>query len=131
VEIPKPGGGKRPLGGIPTIKNRVVQMAVKLVIEPIFEADFEDEAHGYRPERSALEAVQKLNEMLRGWANYYSQGTQTLAYRGIENYVGDRVRAHMAKRHQTSGRGAGRWPDKFIYVKLGGLRLRDVQYVRV
>ena len=64
VEIPKRGGGKRPLG-IPTVEDRVVQMAVKLVIEPIFEADFEDEAHGYRPERSAKEAVQKVHTHLR------------------------------------------------------------------
>ena len=63
VEIPKPDGGIRPLG-IPTVRDRVVQMAVKLVIEPIFEADFKDEAHGYRPERSALEAVQKVHHHL-------------------------------------------------------------------
>lgn len=63
VEIPKSSGGTRPLG-IPTVEDRVVQMAVKLVIEPIFEADFEDEAHGYRPERSAKEAVQQVHEHL-------------------------------------------------------------------
>ena len=48
VMIPKPGGGERPLG-IPTIRDRVVQTAAKLVLEPIFEADFEDSAYGYRP----------------------------------------------------------------------------------
>lgn len=63
VEIPKPGGGTRPLG-IPTVEDRVVQMAVKLIIEPIFEADFEDEAYGYRPERSAKEAVQQVHKHL-------------------------------------------------------------------
>jgi RNA-directed DNA polymerase len=52
VMIPKPGGGERPLG-IPTIRDRVVQTAAKLVLEPIFEADFDDGAHGYRPGRSA------------------------------------------------------------------------------
>lgn len=55
VMIPKPGGGERPLG-IPTIGDRVVQTA-KLVLEPIFEADFEDAAYGYRPRRSARDAV--------------------------------------------------------------------------
>src|ERR1700730_5180292 len=48
VMSPKPGGGERPLG-IPTIRDRVVQTAAKLVLEPIFEADFEDNAYGYRP----------------------------------------------------------------------------------
>src|SRR5208283_5947472 len=47
VAIPKPGGGQRPLG-IPTIRDRVVQTAAKIVLEPIFEADFEDSAYGYR-----------------------------------------------------------------------------------
>ena len=53
VLIPKPGGGERPLG-IPTIRDRVVQTAAKLVLEPIFEADLEPNAYGYRPRRSAF-----------------------------------------------------------------------------
>ena len=63
VMIPKPGGGERPLG-IPTIRDRVVQTALKLVIEPIFEADLEDNTYGYRPERSALDAVRKVHDLL-------------------------------------------------------------------
>jgi RNA-directed DNA polymerase len=64
VMIPKAGGGERPLG-IPTIRDRVVQSATKLVIEPIFEADFEPEAYGYRPKRSAQDAVEKVQQHLR------------------------------------------------------------------
>src|SRR5580704_14468965 len=64
VMIPKPNGGERPLG-IPTIRDRVVQTAVKLVIEPIFEADLEPSAYGYRPSRSANQAVQAVHESLR------------------------------------------------------------------
>src|SRR5690242_11880326 len=56
VMIPKPGGGERPLG-IPTIRDRVVQTAAKLVLEPIFEADLEPTAYGYRPGRGAIDAV--------------------------------------------------------------------------
>jgi RNA-directed DNA polymerase len=64
VMIPKPNGGERPLG-IPTIRDRVVQTAVKLVIEPIFEADLEPNAYGYRPRRSAGDAVEAVHGLLR------------------------------------------------------------------
>jgi RNA-directed DNA polymerase len=64
VMIPKPhGGGERPLG-IPTIRDRVVQTAAKLVLEPIFEADFEDNAYGYRPARGAVDAVKDVHRHL-------------------------------------------------------------------
>ncbi len=63
VTIPKPGGGERPLG-IPTIRDRVIQTAVKLLIEPIFEADLEPSAYGYRPKRSAQDAIQEVHELL-------------------------------------------------------------------
>jgi len=63
VMIPKPGGGERPLG-IPTIRDRVVQTAAKLLLEPIFEADFDPNAYGYRPKRSAQEAIQKVHKLL-------------------------------------------------------------------
>src|SRR5215510_15304904 len=63
VMIPKPDGGERPLG-IPTIRDRVVQTAAKLVLEPIFEADFEDNAYGYRPRRGAVDAVKDVHRQL-------------------------------------------------------------------
>ena len=69
VMIPKPGGGERPLG-IPTIRDRVVQTAAKLVLEPIFEADFEDSAYGYRPRRSAVDAVKEVHRLIcRGYTD--------------------------------------------------------------
>jgi RNA-directed DNA polymerase len=63
VMIPKPGGGERPLG-IPTIRDRVVQTAAKLVLEPIFEADFEEGAYGYRPGRSATDAIKQVHRLI-------------------------------------------------------------------
>ena len=64
VMIPKPGGGERPLG-IPTIRDRVVQTAAKLVLEPIFEADLDPAAFGYRPKRGAGDAIQAVLALLR------------------------------------------------------------------
>jgi RNA-directed DNA polymerase len=70
VMIPKPNGeGERALG-IPTIRDRVIQTAAKLVLEPIFEADFEDNAYGYRPARGAADAVKDVHRYLsRGYTD--------------------------------------------------------------
>jgi RNA-directed DNA polymerase len=69
VMIPKNGGGERALG-IPTIRDRVIQTAAKIVLEPIFEADFEDNAYGYRPARGAVDAVKDVHRHLcRGYTD--------------------------------------------------------------
>ncbi len=59
VEIPKPDGSKRPLG-IPTVTDRVAQQATKIVLEPIFEADFLPCSFGFRPKRSATDALERI-----------------------------------------------------------------------
>jgi len=71
VEIPKPGGGSRPLG-IPDVRDRVVQTAAALVLEPIFEADFTDCSYGFRPGRNAHQALEAVREHLRaGYRDVY------------------------------------------------------------
>lgn len=78
VMIPKPGGGERPLG-IPTIRDRVAQTAVVLLLEPIFEADFEDNVYAYRPERSAHDALAEVRKRLYG-------GQQHVVDADVEQY---------------------------------------------
>lgn len=65
VWIPKPDGRQRPLG-IPVVKDRVAQAAVKLVIDPLFEADFQPFSHGFRPKRSPLHAIQEIRRHVNG-----------------------------------------------------------------
>jgi RNA-directed DNA polymerase len=67
VHSPKPDGGQRPLGR-PAVRDRVVQQACKLVLEPLCEANFQDPSYGFRPERSAHQAVSAVKQaLIRGW----------------------------------------------------------------
>ncbi|MCQ6563848.1 group II intron reverse transcriptase/maturase [Paenibacillus mendelii] len=67
--IPKKDGKQRPLG-IPTVRDRVIQMATKLVIEPIYEADFQETSYGFRPKRSAKQALERIRKACNRKGNW-------------------------------------------------------------
>jgi RNA-directed DNA polymerase len=81
VDIPKPDGSKRPLG-IPTVRDRVAQQAAKLVLEPVFEADFLPCSYGFRPRRSATQAMERLRVA-------FIEGCQFIAEFDIRNFFGE------------------------------------------
>jgi RNA-directed DNA polymerase len=81
VEIPKPQGGTRPLG-IPTVRDRVAQAAAKIVLEPIFEADFMSCSYGFRPKRSATQAMERLRVG-------FIEGYQFVVEFDIANFFGE------------------------------------------
>jgi RNA-directed DNA polymerase len=96
VMIPKPGGnGERPLG-IPTIRDRTVQAAAKLVLEPIFEADLDPIAYGYRPKRGGIDAVKEVHALIcRGYTDVVdadlSKYFDTIPHRELMQSVARRI----------------------------------------
>lgn len=105
VLIPKPGGGERPLG-IPTVKDRVVQTAAKLILEPIFEADFSEAAHGYRPGRGGWRPVQVVHrELARGktevvdadFSRYFDTIPHAELMTSLARRIADKAVLHLIK----------------------------------
>ena len=98
VNIPKASGGTRPLG-IPTVKDRVVQMAIKLVIEPIFENIFRNSSQGFRPERGCKDALREVDSWLKAgyrWVvdadikGYFDNISHELMMNKIEQHIADK-----------------------------------------
>lgn len=105
VCIPKPDGGQRPLG-IPTVKDRVVQTAAMLVLEPIFEADLQPEQYAYRSARGALDAVRVVRQMLEDGhtqvvdadlTGYFDSIPHRELMKSVARRVSDRHLLHLIK----------------------------------
>ena len=103
--IPKPNGKLRPLG-IPTIRDRVVQTAAMLTLEPIFEADLAPEQYAYRPERSALTAVKQVHSLLNlghthvidaDLSAYFDRIPHAALLKSVARRIADRALLHLLK----------------------------------
>ena len=114
VLISKPGDGHRPLG-ISTIRDRVVQTAAKLVLEPLFEADFDDSAYGYRPKRSATDAVRAVRA-----AAWRERGKDHQYQARVINYADDFV--SLSRGHAAEALAWTRWAMTHLGLTLNETR---------
>src|SRR5919106_3554748 len=97
--IPKPGSAKRRRLGIPTARDRTVQASLKLVLEPIFEADFKPASYGFRPKRRAQDAIAEIHQFTSRGYEWVLEGDITACFDEI-SHVGlmDRVRDRIGDR---------------------------------
>jgi len=130
VNIPKADGSKRALG-IPTVKDRIVQMATKIVIEPVFEAKFKDNSYGFRPKRNAhqaLEEVRKACDKGGGWVvdadiqNFFDTINHEKLMKLVEVRINDRRVLKLIRQWLKAGvLTEGKYSDSEIGSPQGGV----------
>lgn len=130
VEIPKADGGKRSLG-VPTVRDRIVQTAAKIVLEPVFEADFKDSSFGYRPKRGSLEAMEKIRELAnQGYnfvvdadiQNYFGSIPHEKLMKAVERRISDRRMLKLVRKWLKVGiMTEGTWKESLVGTPQGGV----------
>ena len=71
------------------------------------------------------EQVKRINRRLRGWSNYFCLGPVSKAYHAVDRHTASRLRQWLRRKHKVQGRGTARYPDEYLYQKLGLLRLQE------